>query len=327
MRRSATSPAGELLNLGPDSPILVTACGSYGDPGIANNYWLFSLEGDSLERLRRSEGHYRRCLRERNLWLGRAGYQFVPNIALLSQLTGIDNRALLPPYFPLFRNEDFLFGFMTQLLHPDALMLDLPWAIAHLPDPPRRWEADAVDSPAYSGILSFTAEALYGLRTSWPSRSPEDRLAAAAAQLRDFAAMPEAGLRQWFTPCVTDPHQPHQPLACPAGAAAGGAGLLAPGPAAGHPAQPGFAARCQRLPAEGHPGGDRQRTRRGLYRQSLAAFRRRPGGLAGDPRRGAAAGGGVMGMGDGDAAGKPTRRRSARGWAAPFSSSAPWRAC
>jgi hypothetical protein len=191
--------SGELLNLGPDSPILVTACGSYGDPGIANNYWLFSLEGDSLERLRRSEGHYRRSLRERNLWLGRAGYQFVPNIALLSQLTGIDNRALLPPYFPLFRNEDFLFGFMTQLLHPDALMLDLPWAIAHLPDPPRRWDADAVDSPAYSGILSFTAEALYGLRTSWPSRSPEDRLAAAAALLRDFAAMPESGLRQWFT--------------------------------------------------------------------------------------------------------------------------------
>jgi hypothetical protein len=189
----------ELRGLGPDSPILFTACGSYGDPGIANNQWLYNLEGDSLERLRGSEAIYRRCLVERNLWLGRAGYQFVPNIALLSQLTGIDNRALLPPYFPLFRNEDFLFGFMAQLLRPKALMLDLPWAIAHLPDPPRRWEDKAVDSPAYSGLLKFTAEALYGLRVGWGSDSPETRLAAAAAQLQDLAAMPEAELRRWFT--------------------------------------------------------------------------------------------------------------------------------
>lgn len=189
--------AAERLELRPDSPILVTACGAYGDPGIANNYWLFNLDGPSLDRLIASEAGYRRGLSERNLWLGRAGYQFVPNIALLSQLTGLDNGALLPPYFPFFRNEDFLFGFMTQLLHPDVVLLDLPWAITHLPDPPRRWEINAVDQIAYSGILSFTAEALFGQRRQWTSA--ETRLIAIAAQLRDYAAMPAEELRRWFT--------------------------------------------------------------------------------------------------------------------------------
>ena len=72
---------------------------------------------------------------------------FCPRFVLLSQMTGVDNRELLPPYFPLFRNEDFLFGENLQFLHPNSLMVDFPWALPHLPLEERQWDRDSINRP------------------------------------------------------------------------------------------------------------------------------------------------------------------------------------
>lgn len=50
----------------------------------------------------------------------------------MSAITGLDNRQPLPPYFPIERSEDRLFGIMLSALHPDVAVLDYPWAAPHL---------------------------------------------------------------------------------------------------------------------------------------------------------------------------------------------------
>jgi hypothetical protein len=65
-------------------------------------------------------------------WLGSSR----PNIfkmPFMSQLTGLDNSQLLPPYFPAFRGEDSLFGAMLVAMHHHSVSLEYPWSGPHLP--------------------------------------------------------------------------------------------------------------------------------------------------------------------------------------------------
>ncbi len=144
---------GFLETLRSDSPVLITECGSLGDPGTANNNWLTGLRGDSRERLLASDESVRHALHTRNCWSGRSRAHFGPR-SNMSQLTGLDNRHLLPPYIPIMRSEDRLFGSMVEFLHPGAVVLDDAWSLPHLPIPERRWTAE---NRAYDSSEPFPA--------------------------------------------------------------------------------------------------------------------------------------------------------------------------
>ena len=161
-------PAKALRHLSPrdyhhfhsDSRVKITACGSLGDPGTWGNQWLLQLDADSRTRLYASEKGYRQHLRRRNLWSGRQGAAFLNAFTLISQATGLDASELLPPYFPIHRNEDLLFGEMLRYLYPHALQLDLPWAVPHLPLEKRDWTHQQLTRPSPVGMLSFSARTL-----------------------------------------------------------------------------------------------------------------------------------------------------------------------
>lgn len=178
-----------LERLSADSRVLVTECGALGDPGAPNLNWLLSLPPASLERLQNDPDAVERAFGSRSCWVGRRRPHFAPR-PNMSQLTGVDNRRLLPPYCPILRGEDRLFGEMLQFLHPGAVTVDQPWAIAHLPIPPRRWE-DA-DRTFASG-LSFDAFALsrvQGSAVAFEAADPIKRLGQLARIFSDLADTP-----------------------------------------------------------------------------------------------------------------------------------------
>jgi hypothetical protein len=120
-----------------NSPILVTQCGSWGDPGTGGAHWGLNLEEGSIRRLISAPQGVVAALENRLAWLGSSR----PNLfkkSFMSQLTGLDNSRLLPPYFPAFRGEDGLFGAMTVAMHPDSVALEYPWSVPHLPLEERR---------------------------------------------------------------------------------------------------------------------------------------------------------------------------------------------
>ncbi|BAO43436.1 hypothetical protein [Thiolapillus brandeum] len=158
------------------SRVLITSCGSMGDPGTSSNIWLYLLDRNSRRNFYANEEQYRRHLFDRNLWFGRKDYAFLNTFVLISQITGVDARESLPPYFPLQRNEDLLFGEMVRYLHPYALQLDLPWAAPHLPLEKRRWKEGLAKQPPRHGLLSFSAEMLGRQREHNPATTPGRRL-------------------------------------------------------------------------------------------------------------------------------------------------------
>jgi len=129
-----------------ESPILVTQCGSLGDPGTGGAHWGIYLGEDSVERLLASPQGLA-ALEHRMAWLGSARPNFF-KMPFMSQLTGLDNSRLLPPYFPAFRGEDALFGAMLVAMHHHSVSLEYPWSVPHLPLEARNF---SLQEPMVSG--------------------------------------------------------------------------------------------------------------------------------------------------------------------------------
>lgn len=124
--------------LSENSRVLVSQSGSIGDPGSGSAVWVALLPVDVSASLFEIAGDLGQSVQPRNCWLGRSQTVFEPR-AVMSQLTGLDNSQFLPPYFPLHRGQDKIFGAMVEFLHPDGVTADLPFAIPHLPIPARAW--------------------------------------------------------------------------------------------------------------------------------------------------------------------------------------------
>jgi hypothetical protein len=188
--------AAMLNSLHADSPVLVTQCGSWGDPGTVGSNWFYQLGQDSIRRLLAAPGGLAGAAQNRHYWLGRAR----PNIskmAVMSQATGLDNSQLLPPYFPVFRSEDYLFASMVLFLHPAAAVVDYDWSVPHLPLE-QRGQRTKPGSFAATGGLGLCARYLTDRAASLAGGAASTRLAKLALLLRQLSESEPADLLASF---------------------------------------------------------------------------------------------------------------------------------
>ena len=179
-----------LMNeLGPTSPVLVTECGSLGCPGIGKNTWLPDMAPDSIKRMLSSPQKTTNALSTRMVWTGRVQPHFSPR-PNMSQITGFDNREMLPPYMPIMRREDRLFGYLLDFIFPAALSLDYPWAVPHLPIPLKQWRDEDRDFTPGPSFPVLFYEQLVARKFDCKAEQPADRLAAVSAWFKDLAAAP-----------------------------------------------------------------------------------------------------------------------------------------
>ncbi len=187
------APLDFARSLARSSRVLISECGALGDPGTGNTRWLASMPPASRERLVTTPGRLRLALEQRCCWLGRDRPTFRPQ-SRISQVTGYDNRSLLPPYFPIMRGEDRLYGQMTHYIHLDGVTLDYPWAVPHLPLQERGW-SDSENSHAVSSHFPGNmVNNLFGERDECLASDPQSRLRFAASRLQDLAAAPDRTL-------------------------------------------------------------------------------------------------------------------------------------
>jgi len=148
----------QVSELQPDSTVLITECGSLGCPGTSSNTWLPNMAPASLKRMLGSTEKTSQALSTRKVWSGRNQPHFTPR-SNMSQITGFDNRQMLPPYIPILRGEDQLFGIMLDFIFPNSVALDYPWAVPHLPVPDRQWRDRHLDfTPADSFPMFFVTK-------------------------------------------------------------------------------------------------------------------------------------------------------------------------
>ena len=106
----------------------------------------------------------------------------------MAAVTGLDHRALLPPYLPAGRGEDILFGIMLQRLHPESAVWNEGWAIRHEPIDERKGRGELAPLSVKPG-LSLLADWLgREPRDQW-GLSPEQILIGLADQIRRLSSM------------------------------------------------------------------------------------------------------------------------------------------
>ena len=124
---------GDLLrNYHSQTRIVLSQCGTWGDPGTTDASWALYLPHASVTRLLNHSFSLQSAMAARSSWTGYRG-PTLTQYGSMSQLTGLDHRVTLPPYFPVGRSEDALFGIMLHRLHPDSVVMNEGWSIHHAP--------------------------------------------------------------------------------------------------------------------------------------------------------------------------------------------------
>lgn len=108
------------------------------------------LESDSRRRLLESESTYRSAFASREVLRAVDCPCITDNPFFFAATFGYDNRTLLPPFMPVLRAEDDIFGFTVRACIEDGYFGHLPTAVFHSP----------VDTRAYSH--EFTIQQMEG---------------------------------------------------------------------------------------------------------------------------------------------------------------------
>jgi hypothetical protein len=117
--------------------VAVTSSGYFGDSGVGATAYLF-LEANSHGRLIRSEEDYRCYVQSRQVLRSSPRATINDGSFCMSGSMGIDNREIVPPFFPVGRNSDGILGVTLRLCFPDAYIGFVPVPVHHAPESPRR---------------------------------------------------------------------------------------------------------------------------------------------------------------------------------------------
>ena len=133
------------------SKIRMTFPGIAGDSGSSSSEFYLFLEDESIKDLTQNDSHFKMAIGSREI------LKYTDKISLsrptncMTTCFGLDNSDLLPPFFPVLRNEDHLFTELLRLLHPNDLIAHLPWVFVHSPSEIRTNGASiSLDQPTLS---------------------------------------------------------------------------------------------------------------------------------------------------------------------------------
>ena len=191
IERALTGQGGTVLRVSP---------GLVGDSGSENPGFFFANPA-AFPDVFATEQAYRETVESRMVQRHTPAPAISTTTTLLGGNVVLDNRGILPPFFPVERASDYLFGRLLDAVRQDGLSAHLPWATPHWPETPRRakfeqiWERlSGVD---IANVLDLAMEELPSLPQS---SSPERRLVRYGQHLQDFARQPvrdfEETLRQ-----------------------------------------------------------------------------------------------------------------------------------
>ncbi|WP_456424593.1 HAD-IIIC family phosphatase [Rhodocaloribacter sp.] len=184
LRRMRAARVGVTLNG------LAGDCGwgaPFGFWGAPMGYLL--LEGDSHRRLVRSEAAYRAAVTSRNLVRAVPRPTLSDGTLAMTTFAGYDLRAVLPPFMPVARGQDVVFGRMVDAGAPGASFLHLPWVMPHRPVEERRfWPGEIFRTAAGVDVAKVMMACLDGF--AGDAADPTAAMRALGAHLAEVGGRP-----------------------------------------------------------------------------------------------------------------------------------------
>ena len=178
--------------------VAVTSTGMLGDAGSSMPPAIRVLDADSRERLVGSEAGYRTLARSRQLQRGVMRRTISNNPYLMMTGAAIDNRAIIPPFFPVLRGEDTVFGFMLGACVEGAYIGHLPFTILHSPSELREVAPDAIaDFARHPSSFELVVACVQSF-SALAGTSPAERMRALGRQLGAIASLAPADFEEFL---------------------------------------------------------------------------------------------------------------------------------
>ena len=178
--------------------VAVTSTGTLGDAGSGMPPAIRLLDAESRQRLVGSEAGYRTLARSRHLQRGVIRRTISSNPYLMMPGAAIDNRAILPPFFPVLRGEDTIFGFTLGACVEGASIGHLPFTLLHSPGELREIATDAIADfathPSWFELVIACVQSFSALAGT----SPTERLHALGRQLGAIASLAPADFEEFL---------------------------------------------------------------------------------------------------------------------------------
>jgi len=134
--RTVTQPDGR------QARVLITIPGIVGDSGMGSPRFFLTLTGDSRVRLLASADGYASALRSREVVRTPRRVTIADTPFCMTTFLGLDNRDGLPPFFPVARNSDGIFGLTVRRAFEDSRVAFLPSLLLHAPLETRAFAGD-----------------------------------------------------------------------------------------------------------------------------------------------------------------------------------------
>jgi hypothetical protein len=168
--------------------VAVSLTGIVGDSGWDDPFGYFLLGDETFGQLARCEETYRAAMKNRLILNGPRSLCVSDQCTCHSTCMAVDNTSLLPPFTPVMRGQDLVFGALLTKCVPGALMGVIPAAILHEPAERRQFTSDAA---VIRAGRFMTGETLALLARIEPIRgsSPAALMRSLGAHLRELMAL------------------------------------------------------------------------------------------------------------------------------------------
>ncbi|MBK8256812.1 MAG: hypothetical protein IPK82_29590 [Polyangiaceae bacterium] len=177
------------------SRIVLTASGVAGDSGVGSPAFLLFLGARSRERLHRTRGVYDQAFTSRRIVRGASCPTVADSAFCMGLNLGVDLTGLMPPFMPVERNEDGVFGAAVRWVRRDGFFGFLPQVVAHLPPGGRSHTLEGVwSSLGGNNANDMLVSLMRGELADSPPLAPEHALSLLARQLLAWADLPAEDL-------------------------------------------------------------------------------------------------------------------------------------
>lgn len=179
-----------LAHLRPDARVLGTLHGTYGSARSESAQWIYHLDAPARHELCSSREDYLRNIEAQHVWMA------APQARLLTVAPftpfALDNTTLLPWTNPVGRGEDRLFSALAHFCHPEALVLDLPYAIGHVQEQARN-RSTVTRQASTPRVNHFVADFVQRQFDLSEADDPARRLGLLGAMMADLASASPRG--------------------------------------------------------------------------------------------------------------------------------------
>jgi hypothetical protein len=171
--------------------VSITLNGSVGDSGMYSGRNLpVHRDPATRRRLVDTAEAYETALRSREVLRQARSATVCHSSPFMSMFVGFDNRGLLPPFFPAYRNEDGAFGHTVARCVDSCYFGYLPWALVHDPPSDRSYYREGATTVRMS-------DCLLGCVMTWTCTnrraSTEDRLQSLGRLLIEMGSVDPGG--------------------------------------------------------------------------------------------------------------------------------------